>query len=499
MSTGTLVDVVMPQMGVSVSEGTVVAWRKQVGEAVKADETIVEISTDKVDTEVPAPATGTVRELLVAEGETVDVGTRIAVIDTGGGAAPAASPAPAAPAAEAAAPASADPAPAAPPPAPAAPAPAAEAPAAPAAAPDVAPPASADAPHFQAMPVVGAPTPAAPAPGADANGESRDLQSFMSPVVARMVAEHGLDISQIPGTGRGGRVTKRDVEVFLGGGAAPAAPAPAPAAPAAPAPAAPAAPVVQAPTGSTPSAPSAPVAGDETIEPMSNIRKVIAKNLRASVDNAVHVSTFFEVDMTRCWQVRAAVNKELSASYGVKASFLPFIMRATVEAIQHWPLVNAELRGTDVVLKRHVNFGVAVSINDGKDLVVPVIHHAEELNLLGLTRALTDLAERGRTKQLTADEMSGGTFTLTNPGGFGTLFGTPIIPPPQVAIMGVNAIVKRPVVVTDALGSDSIAIRQIMLLALSYDHRLVDGAYAAQFLALVKRHLETWDAAEYGV
>ena len=493
MSTGTLVDVVMPQMGVSVSEGTVVTWRKRVGEAVKADETIVEISTDKVDTEVPAPASGTVRELLVAEGETVDVGTRIAVIDTGGGAAPGASPPPAAPPAEAPAPAPAAPAAETPAPAPAAPA---------AEAPDVAPPASADAPHFQSMPVVDAPTAAAPAPVSDANGESRDMQSFMSPVVARMVAEHGLDIAQIPGSGRGGRVTKRDVEVFLGEGAAPAPapePAPAPVAAAAAAPTAPAAPAVQAPTGSTPSAPSAPAAGDETIEPMSNIRKVIAKNLRASVDSAVHVSTFFEVDMTRCWQVRAAVNKELTASYGVKASFLPFIMRATVEAIQHWPLVNAELRGTDVVLKRHVNFGVAVSINDGKDLVVPVIHHAEELNLLGLTRALTDLAERGRTKQLTADEMSGGTFTLTNPGGFGTLFGTPIIPPPQVAIMGVNAIVKRPVVVTDALGSDSIAIRQIMLLALSYDHRLVDGAYAAQFLALVKRHLETWDAAEYGV
>ena len=232
---------------------------------------------------------------------------------------------------------------------------------------------------------------------------------------------------------------------------------------------------------------------------MSTIRKVIARNLRASVDTAVHVSTFFEVDMTRCWQVRAAVNKELAATYGVKASFLPFIMRAAVEAIQHWPWVNAELRGTDIVVKRHVNLGVAVSINDGKDLVVPVIHNAEELNLLGLTRALTDLAERGRTKQLTADEMAGGTFSLTNPGGFGTLLGTPIIPPPQVAILGVNAIVKRPVVVTDELGSDSIAIRQIMLLALSYDHRLVDGAYAAQFLALVKHHLETWGAAEYGV
>ena len=487
MSTGTLVDVVMPQMGVSVSEGTVVRWLKQVGETVKADETIVEISTDKVDTEVPSPATGVVRELLVPEGETVDVGTKLAVIDTGGGA-----PAPAAPA----------PAPEAP--APAAPAPAAApAPSAFTEAPDVAPPPSADAPHFQAMPVVGAPSAAAAPPDSDANGEGRDLRGFMSPVVARMVAEHGLDITTIAGTGRGGRVTKKDVEEHLAGGA-PAAAAPAPAAPpaavtAAPAPATAAAPAVQPPTGATPTAPRAAAAGDEVVEPMSTIRKVIARNLRASVDNAVHVSTFFEVDMTRCWSVRAAVNKELTSTYGIKASFLPFIMRATVEAIQHWPWVNAEVRGTDIVVKRHVNLGVAVSVNDGKDLVVPVIHNAEELNLLGLTRALTDLAERGRTKQLTADEMAGGTFSLTNPGGFGTLFGTPIIPPPQVAILGVNAIVKRPVVVTDELGSDSIAIRQIMLLALSYDHRLVDGAYAAQFLALVKRHLETWGASEYGV
>jgi pyruvate dehydrogenase E2 component (dihydrolipoamide acetyltransferase) len=479
VSTGTLVDVVMPQMGVSVSEGTVVTWRKQVGETVQADETIVEISTDKVDTEVPAPVTGVVRELLVPEGTTVDVGARLAVIDTGGGA-------PAAPAPAADAPPAETPAPA----------PAADAPA-PAEAPDIAPPPSSDAPHFGVMPVVDAPSAPSAAPGEDANGESRDLRAFMSPVVARMVAEHGLDIAQIAGTGRGGRVTKKDVEEHLAGGAgaaAPAAPAPAAAAPA-PAPAAP----VQAPAGATPTAPRAPAPGDDSVEPMSTIRKVIARNLRASVDTAVHVSTFFEVDMTRCWAVRAAVNKELTASYGVKASFLPFIMRATVEAIQHWPWVNAELRDEKIVVKRHVNLGVAVSINDGKDLVVPVIHNAEELNLLGLTRALTDLAERGRTKQLTADEMAGGTFTLTNPGGFGTLFGTPIIPPPQVAIMGVNAIVKRPVVVTDELGSDSIAIRQIMLLALSYDHRLVDGAYAAQFLALVKRHLETWDAAEYGV
>jgi pyruvate dehydrogenase E2 component (dihydrolipoamide acetyltransferase) len=483
VSTGTLVDVVMPQMGVSVSEGTVVTWRKQVGESVKADETIVEISTDKVDTEVPAPASGVVRELLVEEGVTVDVGTRIAVIDTGGGAAPAApAPAPTAPAAATPTP---EAAPAAAPP--------------PAEAPDVAPPASADAPHFQAMPVVGAPGPAAAAAD-DTNGESPDLRSFMSPVVARMVAEHSLDISKIAGTGRGGRVTKSDVEQHLAGGAPPTpasafAETAAPTPPAAPAPAAP----VQSPTGATPSAPAAPAAGDEVVESMSTIRKVIARNLRASIDTAVHVSTFFEVDMTRCWAVRAAVNKELTATHGVKASFLPFIMRATVEAIQHWPWVNAELRDDKIVVKRHVNLGVAVSVDDGKNLMVPVIHNAEELNLLGLTRSLTDLAERARARRLTADEMAGGTFSLTNPGSFGTLLGTPIIPPPQVAILGVNAIVKRPVVVTDELGSDSIAIRQIMLLALSYDHRLVDGAYAAQFLALVKQHLETWGPAEYGV
>jgi 2-oxoglutarate dehydrogenase E2 component (dihydrolipoamide succinyltransferase) len=478
VSTGTLVDVVMPQMGVSVSEGTVVTWRKQVGDAVKADETIVEISTDKVDTEVPSPATGTVREILVPEGETVDVGTRIAVIDTGGGGG-------SAPAAPAAPPAAESPAPAEEPAA-----------AAPADSPDVAPPASADAPHFQAMPVVGAPAPASAAQSdAEGNGESRDLRSFMSPVVARMVAEHGLDIAKVTGTGRGGRVTKKDVEVHLAGGDTLAAAPGAPPAAAASAPAKP----VQAPTGATPTPARAPVAGDEVTENMSAIRKVIARNLRASVDTAVHVSTFFEVDMTRCWAVRSAVNKDLTKTYGVKASFLPFIMRATIEAIQHFPWVNAELRDDKIIVKRHVNLGVAVSVNDGKDLVVPVIHNAEELNLLGLTRALTDLAERGRTKQLTADEMSGGTFSITNPGGFGTLLGTPIIPPPQVAILGVNAIVKRPVVVTDELGSDSIAIRQIMLLALSYDHRLVDGAYAAQFLALVRQHLETWGASEYGV
>jgi pyruvate dehydrogenase E2 component (dihydrolipoamide acetyltransferase) len=465
MATGTVVDVVMPQMGVSVSEGTITRWMKQVGDHIEADETIVEISTDKVDTEVPSPASGIVRELLANDGDTVPVNTRIAVIAVGD-------------AGDADEPADAPP-----------------------------PPATDNAEETPATPETAQTMSSQPAPEPQAAGESNGDEddsgrTFISPVVARMLAEHRLDVNQITGSGRGGRVTKKDVEEHLAGGpgaVAPAvAPAPAPAAAAA-APAAAAPAPVQAPTGATPTPPRPAAAGDEVVEPMSTIRRVIARNLRASIDNAVHVSTFFEVDMTRCWAVRSQVNKELTKTYGIKASFLPFIMRATVEAIQHWPWVNAEVRGTDIVVKRHVNLGVAVSVNDGKDLVVPVIHNAEELNLLGLTRALTDLAERGRTKRLTADEMSGGTFSLTNPGGFGTLLGTPIIPPPQVAILGVNAIVKRPVVVTDELGSDSIAIRQIMLLALSYDHRLVDGAYAAQFLALVKRHLETWEAAEYGV
>ena len=326
MSTGTLVDVVMPQMGVSVSEGTVVTWRKQVGETVKADETIVEISTDKVDTEVPAPATGTVHELLVPEGETVDVGTRIAVIDTGGGGGGAA--APAAPAGPAAA------------------APAAEAPAAAAAAPR-------RGARRRAARLGGRPALPGDAgrrrarrrrrarPTRTRTATGRDLRSFMSPVVARMVAEHGLDISQIAGSGRGGRVTKKDVEEHLAGGRRPPRARGARAAPAA------AArggrrlrqPAVQAPTGADADGARAqrPPATRSSSR-CRTIRKMIARNLRKSVDTAVHVSTFFEVDMTRCWAVRSAVNKELTKTYGVKASFLPFIMRATVEAIQHWPV-----------------------------------------------------------------------------------------------------------------------------------------------------------------
>jgi pyruvate dehydrogenase E2 component (dihydrolipoamide acetyltransferase) len=461
VSTGTAVDVVMPQMGVSVSEGTITRWAKQVGEHVDADETIVEISTDKVDTEVPSPASGILSEILVAEGETVDVGTRIAVISSGDGAsAPAPAPAPEAAAAPAAAPAEAE---------------------APAQA-----PAAADEDEA----------------GSNGNGDG-EARSFMSPVVARMVSEHSLDISKIPGTGRGGRVTKRDVEDFLGSagpGAAPQAAAPTAAAAPAAAPAPPSAPAApSAAPAPRPVAATGSVSwGVEESSPLPMIRKVIARNMRASIETAAHVTSVSEVDMTRVVNIRKELNPQFQRDYGVKVSFMPFIMRAVIEAIPHWPWVNAEVRGDSVVVKKYVNLGVAVAIDDAKGLVVPVIHNAEEKNLLGLTRALIDLADRARKKTLTVDEMSGGSFTITNPGVFGALFGTPIIPPPQVAIIDVEAIVKRPVVVTDEFGNDSIGIRSMMYLPISYDHRLIDGAYAAQFMQQVKKNLETFAAAEYG-
>jgi 2-oxoglutarate dehydrogenase E2 component (dihydrolipoamide succinyltransferase) len=447
-------------MGVSVSEGTITRWAKQVGEHVEADETIVEISTDKVDTEVPSPGTGILTEILVAEGETVDVGTRIAVISSGDGASrPAPEPEPQT--------------------APAGSAPVeAQAPA----------PASADAEADEG--------------GTNGNGDG-EARSFMSPVVARMVSEHSLDISKIPGTGRGGRVTKRDVEDYLGAGERGATPA------AAAVPAAAAAPTAAPALPSMPAAPSAPAPrpaaasggvswGVEESSPLPMIRKVIARNMRASIETAAHVTSVSEVDMTRVVNIRKELNPQFQRDYGVKVSFMPFIMRAVIEAIPYWPWVNAEVRGDSVVVKKYVNLGVAVAIDDAKALVVPVIHNAEEKNLLGLTRALIDLADRARKKTLTVDEMSGGSFTITNPGVFGALFGTPIIPPPQVAIIDVEAIVKRPVVVTDEFGNDSIGIRSMMYLPISYDHRLIDGAYAAQFMQQVKKNLETFGATDYG-
>ena len=480
MATGTVVDVVMPQMGVSVSEGTITRWAKQVGERIEADETIVEISTDKVDTEVPSPASGVVREILANEGDTVPVNTRIAVIDTAGDAASGAPAEPAdAPEPEALAEETPDAAPA--PPAP--------------------PPA------------------AAPAAPAATNGEGdASGRAFVSPVVARMLAEHSLSVDQIPGTGRGGRVTKKDVQGFIesGGTAAPAAPQPvevhdvphfAPPAPEtaapAPQPAAPAAPPAAAPQPAAAPAPQPTVAAQagagEELYQFNTIRKVIARHMRHSLDTAAHVTTVVEVDMTGVVNLRKKWKPLYQERYGVNLTYVPFVARAAIDGIGRWPWVNAEVQGESAIIKRYVNLGMAVAIDDAKGLMVPVIHGAEEKNLVGLARAVLDLADKARNKTLTPDEMAGGTFTITNPGVFGALLGTPIIPEGQVAILDVEAIVKRPMVVTDEHGNDAIAIRHMMFLCLSYDHRLVDGAYAAQFMAQVKANLESWDEQAFGL
>jgi pyruvate dehydrogenase E2 component (dihydrolipoamide acetyltransferase) len=472
MATGTLVDVVMPQMGVSVSEGTITRWAKAVGETIEADETIVEISTDKVDTEVPSPASGVVRELFAEEGDTVPVNTRIAVIDTAGDSAGSSNGA-----------ATAEPSQ------------------------TQEPPAAPSEPEPEPEPRVSE-AQAQPQAPADENGDGR---TFVSPVVARMVSEHGLDINAIPGTGRGGRVTKKDVQGFIDSGGT-AAPAEAPevhdvphfAPPEAPDTAEPA-PAAPAPPAAAPAAPAVEVvaAGEagpgEELYRFNTIRKVIARHMRHSLETAAQVTTVIEVDMTGVVNLRRKWKPEYQSRYGVNLTYVPFVARATIDAIGRWPWVNAEVQGETALIKKYVNLGMAVAIDDAKGLMVPVIQHAEEKNLVGLSRSVTELADKARTKTLSNDEMSGGTFTITNPGVFGALIGTPIIPEGQVAILDVEAIVKRPVVVTDDHGNDAIAIRHMMFLCLSYDHRLVDGAYAAQFMAQVKKNLESWDEQAFGL
>ena len=475
MAVASNVDVVMPQMGSSVTEGTISRWLKQVGDTVQADETIVEISTDKVDTEVPSPTAGVVMELLVAEGVTVDVGTRIAVLSTDLSATPSAAAPVAAPPAEVAAPVAAAPVAAAP---------------------------------VEAVPVAAAPVAAAPEPVTQlpTSGEDR---AFVSPVVARMVAEHQLDIAQIAGTGRGGRVTKKDVENFLaarasgGGYAAPMAEPTAVAPPAAAAPVATppaAAPPVAAPTPAAPAAAvaAAPAGNGEEIYTFSRVRQVTAKHMRESIETAAHVTQVWEVDLGRVTDIRNRLKPKFKNDYGVSLSFLPFIMRATVDAMAAWPWMNAEIRENDAIIKRYVNLGMAVSVDDGKGLMVPAIKNAETLNLLGLAQAVADLAVRGRSKKLTIDDLTGGTFTITNPGVFGSLYGTPILPVGQVGILDTGAIVRRPMVVEGPDGSEAIAIRPMMYLSISYDHRLVDGAYASQFMAQIRTNLQTWDEEAYG-
>jgi 2-oxoglutarate dehydrogenase E2 component (dihydrolipoamide succinyltransferase) len=467
------IDVIMPQMGESIAEGTLSRWIKKVGEAVKRDEPIFEISTDKVDAEIPAPAAGVLAEILVKEGETVAVQTVVAKIETEAGAA--AAPAPAT--APASAPAAQAPAPSA------AKAPTPNAPEPPRTTPPSAPP----APVAPAPAVSPRPTPApAPAPtrtvsdpGAN-GGESAEerLRRRSTPLVRKMAAEHNLDLSAIPGTGLAGRVTKNDILSYLESGPAaeaPPAPVPTPAA-------APAAGAAPAPAH----APSVEAWPGDRVEPWSRIRKLTAEHMVMSRRVSPHVNTIFEIDYTRVAQLRARQKKEY-ADRGVNLTYLAFIAKAVADGLRRHPTINAAVSGESTVLRRDINLGIAVALDWG--LIVPVIKHADELSLIGIARAINDLGERARTKKLSPDDVQRGTFTITNPGVFGSVIGTPIINQPQAAILCVGTIEKQPAVIT-VDGTDTLAIRTKGMLSLAFDHRIVDGADADRFMADVKRSLQ---------
>jgi pyruvate dehydrogenase E2 component (dihydrolipoyllysine-residue acetyltransferase) len=433
-----MTDVVMPQMGESIVEGTLTKWLKKSGDAVERDEPLFEISTDKVDTEIPSPAAGLLAEVLVQEGQTVQVNAVVARINEGGSAGAA----PAAPAPEKTE--------AAPPP----PTVVAEAPAAP-------------------------PAPVAAAPVVEE--EVKGPAGPYSPLVRKMARENNIDLAKLSGTGAGGRVTKEDVESYL------SKPTAAPPAPAAPAPVAPA----PAPKpAATPAPPSAPVSQPQPtaktrVEPMSNMRQKIAEHMVMSKRVSAHVTTVHRVDMTRVAKMRAKHKEDFAQRYGMSLTFLPFVVRAAVEALRTYPILNASIDGTNIIYHNEINLGIAVALDGG--LIVPVIRNADEKNVLGLQRSIVDLASRARAKQLKPDEIQGGTFSITNFGSFGSVFATPVINQPQVAILGVGTVEKVAAVV-----DDGIAIRSQCFLALTFDHRLIDGALADQFSAKVKAVLENW-------
>jgi 2-oxoglutarate dehydrogenase E2 component (dihydrolipoamide succinyltransferase) len=350
--------------------------------------------------------------------------------------------------------------------------------------------------------VVEAARPAEPEPPATVpvSDGATDGKSFVSPVVARIASEHGVDPSQVQGSGRGGRVTKKDILNFIEQGA-PAAPPAAPAAP--PTLVAPAAQPAEAPVAPPPPTPAPPppqpvvAEAGEQFEPVTAMRRGIAEHMRRSLDTSAHVTSAIEVDMSRVVAIRKKVKQEYEKDYGVNPTYLSFVARATVETLRDYPWINGEIRGEQIVTRNYVNIGFAVELADGKGLIVPVLKHAEGLNLLGIARGVTDIAQRARDKKLTPDEVQGGTFTITNPGGYGTFHGTPVISQPQAAILGTYAVVKRPWVIQDDRGEDVIAIRPIMNLTLTYDHRLVDGALAGRFLRDLREKLQTWDEAAY--
>lgn len=449
------IDVVMPQMGESIAEGTLSKWLKQVGDPVKRDEPMFEISTDKVDAEIPAPNSGVLAEILVKEGETVAVQTVVARIETNASAAATA----AAPVAQA---------PAAPP-RPAAPVP----PAAPVAPP---PPTPVAAPAAVAPVAPAAPTPVAgPAPGgAETLAERLRLRS--TPLVRKMVAEHQLDLTAIPGSGLAGRVTKQDVLSYLE--RPPVAPASALRLGST---------RIAVPAGAPLHGPAVEPWEGDRVEPWSRIRKLTADHMVLSRRVSAHVHSMIEVDYSRVAQLRARMKAEY-AERGVKLTFLAFIAKAVADTLRRHPTLNAAVMGESTILRRDINLGIAVALDWG--LIVPVIRHADELALLGITRAINDLAERARSKKLSPDEVQRGTFTITNPGVFGTHVGLPILNQPQSAILAVGAIEKRPAVVVGPDGSDALAIRTKGMLALSFDHRIVDGADADRFLADVRAMLQ---------
>jgi len=423
-------------MGESIFEGTITKWLKKPGDKVQRDEPLFEISTDKVDAEIPSPTSGVLQEIKVTEGNTVQVNTVVGSIAADGEAAAAPAKPTATKAAEAA-----------------------------------------PTPAKSAAPAPPAPTPPEPTPAAEPSHEEEGDgdRTRSSPLVRRLARDNNVDLGQVQGTGMGGRITKQDIMAFIDkqGTAAPAPPSSAASAPA-----------------PSPARPSAPVPIPGEVVPMSQMRKIISQRMIESRRTSAHVHNLFEVDMTRIVNLRNKLKNGFEQRYGVRLTFMPFFVRAAIIALQQFPILNASVENDSLHYHQHINMGIAVALDWG--LIVPVLKNSEEKNFLGLQRGITDLGERSRTKKLTPDEVQGSTFTITNPGTFGAVFGLPIINQPNVAIMGVGGIAKAPVVVTDSQGNDSIAIRSLVHLTLGYDHRVIDGAVADQFMSLVKKTLENW-------
>ncbi len=433
-------DIIMPQMGESIVEGTITKWLKKPGDKVQRDEPLFEISTDKVDAEIPAPASGVLREIKVAEGTTVGVNTVVGTIAADGETAAPAKSAPAASTLET--------------------------------------PATEKKPETKEEknpPAAATPAPVASAPPPQELPEDEEARS--SPLVRKIAREHGVGLSQISGTGLGGRITKQDIMAFI------ERPSSAPAAPSAPAP--------HPAAASATSRPAAPAAYPGDLVPLTNMRKIIAQRMIESRRTSAHVHCMYEVDFTRIVTLRAKHKSAFEQRHGVRLTFMPFFVRAAVIALQQFPIVNASIEEESIRYHRKINVGIAVALDWG--LIVPVLKNAGDLNFLGLQRGITDLGERARTKKLKPEDVEGSTFTVTNPGQFGAVFGLPIINQPNSAIMGVGGITKQPLVITDKEGNDSIAIRSVVHLTLGYDHRLIDGAVADQFMALVKKSLEGWN------